>query len=80
VHESIPRDHVAEYTMNDFSTDMYTYPGDSGSPAIAFKYGKPVVIGVVRTTLVQSPYGDRPDIPVTAVARIDNIKLILEAE
>jgi len=80
VHESVPKKHVVEYTINDFSTDIYVYPGDSGSPAIVFEGGKPVIVGVIRSTRVEGPFRDRPDVPLTAVARIDSIKLILEAE
>jgi len=70
--------HLMLYT--DFSVDLLVYNGDSGAPAFAFICGEPVVIGVIRATHFMSRFGGRPDTPVTAVARIDTIKTILEAE
>lgn len=69
--------HLMLYT--DFSIDILVYRGDSGSPAIAFICGEPVIIGVIRATHVMGKLGGRPDTPVTAAARIDTIKTILEA-
>lgn len=64
----------------DFSADLLVYHGDSGSPAFAFICGEPVVIGVIRATYFEGMFNCRPDTPFTAIARIDTIKLILDAE
>jgi len=64
----------------DFSADILVFHGDSGSPAFAFMCGEPVIIGVVRATYFEGMFNCRPDTPFTAIARIDTIKLILEAE
>jgi hypothetical protein len=39
---------VAWFNLNDNTSDLVIYPGDSGSPVIAFNYGKPVIVGVAR--------------------------------
>lgn len=64
----------------DFLVDILVYHGDSGSPVFAFICGKPVIIGVIRASNFIGFFNTRPDTPETAVARIDTIKLILEAE
>ena len=82
IHDMVPIDAMIEYGPEDFLTDVLVYGGDSGSPAIAFDCGEPVVIGVFRSTLVYR-YGAfrvAPDAPITTVVRIDSIKLILDAE
>lgn len=43
-----PNELLAWFSLNDFTTDIQVYPGDSGSPIFAFNNGKPVIIGLLR--------------------------------
>ena len=82
IHDMVPIEAMVEYGPEDFLTDILVYGGDSGSPAIAFDLGEPVVIGVFRSTLVYryGAFRAAPDVPITTVVRIDSVKLILDAE
>jgi S1-C subfamily serine protease len=45
---TIGSDALPWFSLNDVTTDLVIYPGDSGSPVFAWIDGQPVVIGVAR--------------------------------
>lgn len=81
-HERIPKKAIVEYNKQDFVTDVLVFGGDSGSPAIVYRGGKPIVIGVFRSILVnkRSPIKNPSGTPISTVVRIDYVKSILEAK
>lgn len=70
------------FCESDFTMDIKLYSGDSGSPIFAFKGGKPVIIGIARATNERSfgRFNIHRSEYRTYAARIDFIKLIIEAE
>ena len=50
--------------VNMFTTDLAVQPGDSGSPVLALRAGKPVLVGLVAATMY-------PTATFTYVSRID---------
>jgi len=80
--EGMPENKIPALNMNDFTTDLAVYPGDSGSIVLAFYLGKPVVVGVARANNDQlSPIGRMrlEERSRSYVTRIDFIKIILES-
>lgn len=67
------QDALPWFGMNDITICMKVYPGDSGSPLIAFHEGKPVIIGVIRAMCL---IGEETSYAV----RIDILMRILEGE
>lgn len=81
--EGLPKDKMPAFSMNDFTTDITIYPGDSGSAIFAFLVGEPVIVGVViATNNIPSPLGDIPSKEGfrSYATRIDFVKKILESE
>ncbi len=64
-------------SMWHMTAKVEVYPGDSGSPVLAFKNGKPVIIGIIVAKMVQSK--EATDY-YTYFAPIDHIKWIIEAK
>jgi hypothetical protein len=58
--------------VNMFTADLAVQPGDSGSPVFALQGGKPVLIGLVSSTMY-------PTATFTYVARIDPLLALAEA-
>lgn len=58
--------------VNMFTTDLAVQPGDSGSPVLALRGGKPVLIGLVSATMY-------PTAAFTYVSRIDPLLALAEA-
>jgi hypothetical protein len=58
--------------VNMFTTDLAVQPGDSGSPVLALRAGKPVLVGLVSATMY-------PTATFTYVARIDPLLALAEA-
>jgi S1-C subfamily serine protease len=44
----LPNELLPWFSLNDVTTDLVIYPGDSGSPVFAWIDGKPVIIGAAR--------------------------------
>jgi hypothetical protein len=55
-----------------FTTDLAVQPGDSGSPVLALRAGKPVLVGLVAATMY-------PTATFTYVSRIDPLLSLAEA-
>src|SRR5262249_48762170 len=58
--------------VNMFTTDLPVQPGDSGSPVLALRAGKPVLVGLVSATI-------DPTATFTYVARIDPLLALADA-
>jgi len=58
--------------VNMFTTDLAVQPGDSGSPVLALRAGKPVLIGLVAATMY-------PTATFTYVSRIDPLLALADA-
>jgi hypothetical protein len=58
--------------VNMFTTDLAVQPGDSGSPVLALRAGKPVLVGLVAATMY-------PTATFTYVSRIDPLLAMAEA-
>ena len=58
--------------VNMFTADLAVQPGDSGSPVFALQGGKPVLIGLVSSTMY-------PTAMFTHVVRIDPLAALAEA-
>jgi hypothetical protein len=58
--------------VNMFTTDLAVQPGDSGSPVLALREGKPVLVGVVSSTMY-------PTATFTYVSRIDPLLALADA-
>lgn len=58
--------------VNMFTTDLAVRPGDSGSPVLALRAGKPVLVGLVAATMY-------PTATFTYVSRIDPLLALAEA-
>lgn len=58
--------------VNMFTTDLAVQPGDSGSPVLALRAGKPVLVGLVSATMF-------PTATFTYVARIDPLLALADA-
>lgn len=58
--------------VNMFTTDLAVQPGDSGSPVLALRGGKPVLVGVVSSTMY-------PTATFTYVSRIDPLLALADA-
>ena len=58
--------------VNMFTTDLPVQPGDSGSPVLALRAGKPVLVGLVSATMY-------PTATFTYVSRIDPLLALAEA-
>jgi hypothetical protein len=58
--------------VNMFTTDLPVVPGDSGSPVLALRNGKPVLIGLVSATMF-------PTATFTYVSRIDPLLALADA-
>jgi Trypsin-like peptidase domain len=58
--------------VNMFTTDLAVQPGDSGSPVLALRAGKPVLVGLVAATMY-------PTATFTYVSRIDPLLSLAEA-
>src|SRR5262249_46961533 len=58
--------------VNMFTTDLAVQPGDSGSPVLALRAGKPVLVGLVAATMY-------PTATFTYVSRIDPLLAMTEA-
>src|SRR6266571_8817267 len=58
--------------VNMFTTDLLVQPGDSGSPVLALRAGKPVLVGLVSATMY-------PTATFTYVARIDPLLALADA-
>ncbi len=58
--------------VNMFTTDLPVQPGDSGSPVLALRAGKPVLVGLVSATMY-------PTATFTYVARIDPLLALSDA-
>lgn len=58
--------------VNMFTTDLVVQPGDSGSPVLALRGGKPVLVGLVAATMY-------PTATFTYVARIDPLLALADA-
>jgi len=58
--------------VNMFTTDLPVQPGDSGSPVLALRAGKPVLVGLVSATMY-------PTATFTYVARIDPLLALADA-
>ena len=58
--------------VNMFTTDLAVQPGDSGSPVLALRGGKPVLIGLVSATMY-------PTAAFTYVSRIDPLLALADA-
>ena len=57
--------------VNMFTTDLAVQPGDSGSPVLALRAGKPVLIGLVSATMF-------PTATFTYVSRLDPLLALAE--
>ena len=55
-----------------FTTELAVSPGDSGSPVLALREGKPVLVGVVSSTMY-------PTATFTYVSRIDPLLALTDA-
>lgn len=66
---------LAWFSLSDFTIDAPVYPGDSGSPVIAWENGTPYIIGIARAYMMNRYTGQ---IFFYAV-RIDYLHLFLEA-
>jgi S1-C subfamily serine protease len=58
--------------VNMFTTDLAVRPGDSGSPVLALRAGKPVLVGLVAATMY-------PTATFTYVSRIDPLLALADA-
>jgi len=58
--------------VNMFTTDLLVRPGDSGSPVLALRAGKPVLVGLVAATMY-------PTATFTYVSRIDPLLALADA-
>ena len=58
--------------VNMFTTDLAVQPGDSGSPVLAIRAGKPVLVGLISATMY-------PTALFTYVSRIDPLLALAEA-
>ena len=58
--------------VNMFTTDLAVQPGDSGSPVLALRAGKPVLVGLVSATMY-------PTALFTYVSRIDPLLALADA-
>ena len=58
--------------VNIFTTDLPVQPGDSGSPVLALRAGKPVLVGLVSATMY-------PTATFTYVSRIDPLLALADA-
>ena len=58
--------------VNMFTTDLAVQPGDSGSPVLALRAGKPVLVGLVAATMY-------PTATFTYVSRIDPLLALADA-
>jgi hypothetical protein len=58
--------------VNMFTTDLAVQPGDSGSPVLALRAGKPVLVGLVSATMY-------PTVTFTYVSRIDPLLALADA-
>jgi S1-C subfamily serine protease len=58
--------------VNMFTTDLAVQPGDSGSPVLALRAGKPVLVGLVSATMY-------PTATFTYVTRIDPLLALANA-
>jgi hypothetical protein len=58
--------------VNMFTTDLAVQPGDSGSPVLALRAGKPVLVGLVAATMY-------PTATFTYVSRIDPLLAMADA-
>jgi hypothetical protein len=58
--------------VNMFTTDLPVQPGDSGSPVLALRAGKPVLVGLVSATMF-------PTATFTYVSRIDPLLALADA-
>ena len=58
--------------VNMFTTDLAVQPGDSGSPVLALRAGKPVLVGLVAATMY-------PTAAFTYVSRIDPLLALADA-
>ena len=58
--------------VNMFTTDLAVQPGDSGSPVLALRAGKPVLVGLVASTMY-------PTAAFTYVSRIDPLLALADA-
>jgi Trypsin-like peptidase domain len=58
--------------VNMFTTDLAVQPGDSGSPVLALREGKPVLVGVISSTMY-------PTATFTYVSRIDPLLALADA-
>ena len=58
--------------VNMFTTDLPVQPGDSGSPVLALRAGKPVLVGLVSATMY-------PTATFTYVSRIDPLLALADA-
>jgi S1-C subfamily serine protease len=58
--------------INMFTTDLAVQPGDSGSPVLALRAGKPVLVGLVAATMY-------PTAAFTYVSRIDPLLALADA-
>jgi hypothetical protein len=61
-----------QLNVNMFTTDIAMEPGDSGSPVLALRNGKPVLVGLVSATMY-------PTALFTYVTRIDPLLALAEA-
>jgi hypothetical protein len=55
-----------------FTTDLAVQPGDSGSPVLALRAGKPVLVGLIASTMY-------PTAAFTYVSRIDPLLALADA-
>jgi hypothetical protein len=58
--------------VNMFTTDLDIKPGDSGSPVLALREGKPVLVGLISSTMY-------PTATFTYVTRIDPLLALADA-
>ena len=68
-------DSLPWFSMDDFTTDLVLYPGDSGSPIIGFEDGVPYLIGIGRAAGTDPKTGD----VYSWCSRIDMVKLITDS-
>lgn len=70
-----PEYYHAWLSLADFTMDVVLYPGDSGSPVIAWENGTPYIIGIARAYMFNPYTGEK----LYHAARIDYLHLFLEA-
>jgi S1-C subfamily serine protease len=71
--DTVTKDAIAWFTMNDVTMDVPVIPGDSGSAVIGWVDGVPYIIGVARAACTNG------ETTYSYFSRIDVIKIITEA-